>query len=485
MSGSGKKTTMDKMLSVMVAIGVIVFGFPCATLTVAFLLSDTAREADRALRSVAPVTVTVMAYTFDAVIVLAVLALAGWLALRIASGWIHRHHIYPDARGQLPIIRQERDKVFVDLVGKEVRALMALQAVGASIGKMPSAATMGRVFREGLHGGNSDTQEAPLPTVETISPVPFSPDMVSAGGSTANHALIVGATGSGKTVASFSMLQAFVDRQPNANVLIYEPGGTEWKDAATVTTPQGLFDVVDDVHTEMRRRQRLVASDPSAVTAADLGLPPIVLFIEEAGGAMDALMQRPDGRDVAKTFRLNLRDLFREGRKMGVTIFLVSQSAMAETFDTQTLDNIPNVILMTKGASKALIRRWGLTSRWRELKEHGVALDAPGVALDYHRDALVRFPKVERPRLKAGKRRQTSSSVEMKSDFAGDEPVTSSPPDKHPLKNTRIPTPQQARAMRIHYRNGMSKNELAMLYFGYKNGDVYKIINDTLEGKYG
>ncbi len=319
----------------------------------------------------------------------------GGVLVLLKKGWTIWAHSVGRSGGLAPVIRDKRGEwLDVNPEGAVIAAAIAAHAPKVT-------AAMARNMMDSVIGaGRWSVQDVPF---DEPMDVPyevveeFRPDMVDATGQDAQHHLFVGPTGSGKSVAAFSVLDEMKKQQPNADFYIFEPGGVEWKSQAAVTTFEDLFELVKHFHGEMRRRQNLLAAHPSAVHAFELGLPPVVLFIEEAGAALDYYKLSPGGKKLANEFLLYLRNLLREARKAGIGVGLVTQSAMAETFDTQVLDNITHVWLLTKGASPKLLRRWSLTDEFRRLKQAGLLADRPGLAYEFHARRLVQFPKRERP----------------------------------------------------------------------------------------
>jgi hypothetical protein len=175
-----------------------------------------------------------------------------------------------------------------------------------------------------------------------------------------------------------------------------------------------------------------------------------------------------------------------QARKTGISVIMVTQSAMAETFDSQTLDNVGNVYIMTKGASKAMLRRWGLTGRWRELKDSGADISMPGTALDFHRDSLISFPMMSRPDVKrlsvVGPEKATTAPVPKQPSL---QPPQQLPRQRVKTKiySKRKPNTAEARQMRAMYKSGASKTDVTLAFYGYKDGVTFGFVRDALEDK--
>ena len=326
-----------------------------------------------------------------------IFVLGGVLVL-LKKGWTIWARSVGRSGGLAPVLREGNGWYDPNPEGAVIAAAIAAHApkVTASMAKnmMGVALDRGPWSVQDATYQDAPVLDAPYQVVEA-----FRPDMVNARGHDAQHHIFVGPTGSGKSVAAFSVLDEMRRQQPHAAFLIFEPGRVEWKDQAVTGDFEELFVLVKHLHEEMRRRQQMLAAHPTAKHAFELGLPPIVLFIEEAGSALDYYKLSPEGVKKAKEFTLYLRNLLREARKTGISVILVDQAAMAETIPTQVLDNVPHVWIMVKGASPKLLRRWGLTDKFRKLKEAGLLQQQPGLSFDYHADRLVQFPLRERPRL--------------------------------------------------------------------------------------
>ena len=326
-----------------------------------------------------------------------ILILGGVLVL-LKKGWTIWANSVGRSGGLAPVLREKDGWYDPNPDGAIIAAAIAAHAprVTASMVKhmMGVAMDRGPWSVQDTTYQDASVVDAPYQVVEE-----FRPDMVNARGHDAQHHIFVGPTGSGKSVAAFSVLDQIKQQQPHAAFLIFEPGRVEWKDQAVTGDFEELFMLVEQLHEEMRRRQQMLAAHPTAKHAFELGLPPVVLFIEEAGSALDYYKLSPEGVKKAKEFTLYLRNLLREARKTGISVILVDQAAMAETIPTQVLVNVPHVWLMVDGASPRQWRRWGLTEKFRKLKEAGLLEQRPGLAFDFHGNRLVQFPLRERPRL--------------------------------------------------------------------------------------
>ncbi len=323
----------------------------------------------------------------------------GGVLVLLKKGWTIWANSVGRSGGLAPVLRERDGWYDPNPDGAVLAAAIAAHApkVTASMAGHMMGAALGRgkwSVQDTTYTDAPPVLDAPYQVVEE-----FRPEMVNATGFDAQHHIFVGPTGSGKSVAAFSILDEMRRQQPHATFLIFEPGRVEWKSQAVTGDFDDLFMLVKQLHEEMRRRQQMLAAHPTAKHAFELGLPPIVLFIEEAGSALDYYKLSPEGVKKAKEFTLYLRNLLREARKTGISVVLVDQAAMAETIPTQVLDNVPHVWIMVKGASPKLLRRWGLTDRFRKLKEAGLLKQQPGLSFDYHADRLVQFPLRERPLL--------------------------------------------------------------------------------------
>ena len=320
----------------------------------------------------------------------------GGVFVLLKKGWTVWAHTVGRSGGLAPVIR-DRNGQWLDVNPEGAVLAAAIAAHAPKVTASMAKNMMGVALDRGLWSTQNATHgDVPI-DVSYDAVEEFRSDMVDARGHGAQHHIFVGPTGSGKSVAAYSVLNEMKRQQPEATFLIFEPGRVEWKYQAVTGDFDELFDLVAALHEEMRRRQNMLAQHPSAVHAFELGLPPIVFFLEEAGSALDYYKLSPAGAKMAKEFSLYLRNLLREARKTGISVILVDQAAMAETIPTQVLDNVPHVWIMIKGASPKLLRRWGLTDRFRKLQQAGLLEQRPGLSYDYHAGQLVQFPLRRRP----------------------------------------------------------------------------------------
>ena len=415
-----------------------------------------------------------------------IFVLGGVLVL-LKKGWTIWANSVGRSGGLAPVLREKDGWYDPNPDGAVIAAAIAAHAprVTASMAGHMMGAALGRgkwSVQDATYTDAPPLLDAPYEVVEE-----WRPDMVNATGHGAQHHIFVGPTGSGKSVAAYSVLDEMKRQQPDTQFYIFEPGGVEWKQQAAATSFDDLFELVRYFHEEMRRRQQILAAHPEAVHAFQLGLSPVVLFIEEAGAALDYFKLSPGGKKLANEFLLYLRNLLREGRKTGIIVVLVDQSAMAETVDTQVLDNVPNVLLMVKGASPKLLRRWGLTDEFRRLQQAGLLQDRPGLAYSYHRRRLVQFPKRERPVLMleppkldgfAGRRSRT---IQTPSSPSPSQIGPASRPSRGASQNVRYVLPPTRRpdgtlnddGVRADRQNVISEATARRVYAAYKKAGSY------------
>lgn len=202
------------------------------------------------------------------------------------------------------------------------------------------------------------------------------------------HWLLIGATGSGKTVASYAILAELARRWP-VEFAICELGGVNWPDATATTTPE-IARAILAVQAEMMRRQALLAA-AEADHIEDLpDAPPyLVLLVEEIDATLDDL-RIVGSRDQRAAAVVALRAIARMGRKAGVCLFAVSTSGTTDVFDPHVRKNMSSVLLFR--SEHTVSETWRLPGvRLTDLE--------PGMAYSLRHGAMIRFPYARRPRL--------------------------------------------------------------------------------------
>lgn len=202
------------------------------------------------------------------------------------------------------------------------------------------------------------------------------------------HYLLVGSTGSGKTSATYSILDQLAKRFP-CEFLITEPGGVNWGSQAIATQPNEIASVILSTNEEMERRQELLrAEDVAHITQLRNVLPYCVLLIEEIDAVLDIM--RINNPVLRKQMLIALRNIARMGRKAGVCLVAVSQSGTTDVFDSHVRKNFGNVFIFRSEQTVAEMFRLG-----------GVRVSSfgPGEAYSTVHGTTVQFENVARPQL--------------------------------------------------------------------------------------
>ena len=403
--------------------------------------------------------VTFAAFVF--IVVGGSIALVRFMALR--SRMIHPNEstaLYPQM--------YHGPAAYLDLNADKTQVVAAL-----SSGRRASAAVTQRVL---------DWQPAPVPELPAPVAVPLTPgDVVDVDPRTSPHWLLVGSTGSGKTVASYRILSELTRRNP-CQVTICEPGGVNWAGQATATNTRDIAQTIGDVHGELLRRQDLLRSaDVDHVQDLVPPLPYVVLVAEETETVLDDL--KLTDRATRDATIIALRSIARLGRKAGIILVAVTQSGTTDVFDSHVRKNIGNVLLFRSEHTVGETWRIG-----------GVRLQdlAPGWAYSVNHGGMVSFPMTARPVLP-----QVSQLAQPAGYTAGipvaDWPTTGrlqavapvvdgSVPVVQRLEPGRQPDPTTAATMRRLYSEGWSKTRLCLECWGYKDGVVWQYLDAALGG---
>ena len=164
---------------------------------------------------------------------------------------------------------------YINLNDQHAQALAVMHAAGRA-----TSSSVGKVL---------DWQPAPVAEIPAPVPALTPSDVVDVDPRTSPHWLLVGSTGSGKTVASYRILSELTRRNP-CQVTICEPGGVNWAGQATATNTREIAQTIGDVHGELIRRQDLLrAADVDHVQDLVPPLPYVVLVAEETETVLDDL----------------------------------------------------------------------------------------------------------------------------------------------------------------------------------------------------
>ena len=339
---------------------------------------------------------------------------------------------------------------------------------------------MNRGARAGAASVNAVLSQ-PAPVAEIPAPVPaLTPsDVVDVDPRTSPHWLLVGSTGSGKTVASYRILSELTRRNP-CQVTICEPGGVNWAGQATATNTREIAQTIGDVHSELVRRQDLLrTADVDHVRDLPEPLPYVVLVAEETETVLDDL--KLTDRATRDATIIALRSIARLGRKCGIILVAVTQSGTTDVFDSHVRKNIGNVLLFR--SEHTVSEMWRLS---------GVRLSdlPPGAAYSVRHSAVVNFPLTARPVLPQLAQPLTAAGGIPVADWpttgrlqAVAAVVGGCDPVVQRLERGRQPDPTTAATMRRLYSEGWSKTRLCLEVWGYKDGAVWQYLDAALGGE--
>ncbi len=387
--------------------------------------------------------------------------------------WMARRSRQIGARnGLYPRIDHGRGR-YADLNEPGAQSLAAMAQV-----RRPTAALAGRVI-DAHYRSSIDVLPEQL---AAIAPPPLDVDSLAAVSlRTDPHWLLIGATGSGKTVASYAILAGLASRAP-VEFVICELGGVNWSNATATTTPE-IVRTILAVQAEMMRRQALLAAD-DADHIEDLPDPPpyLMLVVEEIDATLDDL-RISGGREQRAAAVVALRAIARMGRKAGVCLFAVSTSGTTDVFDAHVRKNMSNILLFR--SEHTVSETWRLPGvRLTDLE--------PGAAYSLRHGAMIRFPYARRPRLPLAELRTAEPpKIEppiLVQNWPGTAPVLAGSAGSAPvlagsspvLAANEEPPPELAEIMRQWAADGVSKNEICRRVWPAKNGYTWDILNRIL-----
>jgi len=398
--------------------------------------------------------------------------------------WMARRSRYIHARGGMFPVSAQRGGQFANPNEAGAQSL----AVMAAAGKRPTAALASRVIdaqyaardRPALGNGGYTEQATALPTP---APITARDVVASVNLRTSPHWLLIGATGGGKTSASYSILDEMRRAAP-CEFRITEPGGVNWGRQALATRAEDISEVIIETQREMERRQALlVAEDVDHIEELDDPPPYVVLVTEEMDAVLDNL--KLTNLERRKQVLVALRDLARMGRKPGICLFAVSQSGTTDVFDSHVRKNMKNVLLFQ--SEHTVNEMWRVDIRLAELPI--------GAAYSVRHAAVVQFPRATRPLLAAPQPVQPSQPpregnpigvynwpttvpvVPVVPVVSGCDPVVQR------LERGREPDPQLAAQLRQMHAAGWSKTRLCEAAWGYKDGVVWGMLERVLVGE--
>lgn len=342
-------------------------------------------------------------------------------------------------------------------------------------GRRPTAALASRII-DAHYRAAVDAMPAQLAALPEPAPLTVA-SLAAVDLRTDPHWLLIGATGSGKTVASYAILAELARRQP-CEFAICELGGVNWPQATATTTPE-IVAAILSVQAEMERRQASLRTYGVDHVQDLASAPPyLVLVVEEIDATLDDLRIAGD-RDQRAAAVVALRAIARMGRKAGVCLFAVSTSGTTDVFDPHVRKNMSTVLLFR--SEHTVSETWRLP---------GVRLTdlPPGHAYSLRHSATVRFPYASRPSLPMASLRtaeppqiEPAILVQNWPGTAFSQPVLAGSSGSGPvLAANEEPAPELADLMRQWYTAGVSKNEICRRVWPAKNGVTWAILDRIL-----
>ncbi len=420
----------------------------------------------------AAVILTVGAVVFTVVYVAVSGSVAVGRAVNLKSRQVHPHDgLYPQVYH-----RQAGQATYLDLNAPNTQALAVMHR---HRGARATSAAVGRVL---------DWQPVPAlpaPEVEVLPAPPLQPlsavEVVDSDPRTAPHWLLIGASGSGKSNASYAILGELARRNP-CEFVIAEPGGVGWGSQAAAVETVEIARTIGDVAGELERRNAMLrAAGVDHVRDLPEPLPYLILVCEETETILDDL--RLQDRDLRNQTVVNLRAIARLGRKAGVILVAITQSGTTDVFDAHVRKNLANILIFR--SEHTVAETWRLA---------GVKLTdvAPGWCYSVRHGAMVNFPQVARPALPLLPAPQPLQPLVENDPIlvhnwptqapvvpveAGCDPVVTR------LDRGRQPDPATAEQLRRLYADGWSKTRLCMATWGYKDGNVWSYLEQALGGE--
>lgn len=301
----------------------------------------------------------------------------------VALRWLHRRSRQIHARDSLYPVQDLGRGRYINLNEPGAQSIAA-----AAQARRPTAALAGRIID--AHYRNAiDAMPEQLAALPAPEPAPLTVASLAAVDlRTDPHWLLIGATGSGKTVASYAILAELSRRAP-CEFVICELGGVNWPQATATTTPE-IVAAILSVQAEMERRQGLLRTYGVDHVQDLAGAPPyLFLLVEEIDATLDDL-RIVGSRDQRAAAVVALRAIARMGRKSGVCLFAVSTSGTTDVFDPHVRKNMSSVLLFR--SEHTVSETWRLPGvRLTDLE--------PGMAYSLRHGAMIRFPYARRPRL--------------------------------------------------------------------------------------
>ena len=345
-------------------------------------------------------------------------------------------------------------------------------------GRRPTAAAVGRV----IDGQYRNVNNSDVPQIAEAQQVLSARDVVDVDPREHPHWLLVGSTGSGKTIASYAVLGELA-RRAACSFVITEPGGVNWGAQCAATNTADIARAILDVQDQMIQRQALLREhDVDHVQDLPEPLPYLVLVAEETESVLDDL--RLTDRPTRDATIIALRSIARMGRKCGVCLVAVTQSGTTDVFDSHVRRNLSNVLLFRSQHTTG--------ETWRVSQSVKLAELPTGAAWSVRHSSVVSFPRMARPVLP-----QVTTLQPLRTDgaIAVDNWPTTAPttavvsgcdgcgPVVQRLEPGREPDAQLAATMRAWYHAGVSKTAICARTWGYKDGPTWSILDRVLAGE--
>lgn len=349
-------------------------------------------------------------------------------------------------------------------------------------GRRPTAAAVGRVIDGQYRNLQAQPDPFDVPQIAEAQQVLSARDVVDVDPREHPHWLLVGSTGSGKTIASYAVLGELA-RRAACQFVITEPGGVNWGAQCAATNTADIARAILDVQDQMIQRQALLREhDVDHVQDLAQPLPYIVLVAEETESVLDDL--RLTDRATRDATIIALRSIARMGRKCGVCLVAVTQSGTTDVFDAHVRRNLSNVLLFRSSHSTGEAWRVSQTVKLAELPT--------GAAWSVRHSSVVSFPRMARPVLP-----QVTTLQPLRTDgaIAVDNWPTTAPvatvaavvdgcgPVVQRLEPGREPDAQLAATMRAWYHAGVSKTAICQRVWQYKDGVTWSILDRVLAGE--
>jgi hypothetical protein len=205
--------------------------------------------------------------------------------------------------------------------------------------------------------------------------------------------VLIGETGSGKSLALFMMLKMLC-QQHRCEVLILEREAVDWNYNSAVLTIDGYLDALKAVEVERQRRADMLrAADVKHIS--DLPNPPpyLAVVVEEAESVYSEFTMR--SREQAKEYAVTLGNLARLARKEGILLFVTTQTGTSGVFDIPTRKQFGNRYIFR--SEPQVGDSWGIA------RDYVLPKLKTGTAYSINHGELVTFPLVQRPSLPLSK----------------------------------------------------------------------------------